>query len=91
MKKEAKRSLLIAVCMLTAFVIWTVSVCFVDVKAIGPQDSIVGFATINGEIHNFFGVHIDLYVITDWLGLVPIAVAFGFAVLGFVQLINTGL
>ena len=29
-----------------------------------------------------------LYVITDWLGLVPICVAFGFAVLGFVQWIK---
>ena len=70
------------------FVLWTVLVCFVDVRAIGPQGSSVGFATLNGYIHDLTGVNMSLYVITDWLGLVPIGVAFGFAVLGLVQWIK---
>ena len=70
------------------FVLWTVLVCFVDVRAIGPQESSVGFATLNGYIHDLTGVNMRLYVITDWLGLVPIGVAFGFAVLGLVQWIK---
>ena len=57
MKKEAKRSLLIALCMLTAFVFWTVAVCFIDVKAIGPNDSNVGFATLNSAVHDITGVN----------------------------------
>jgi undecaprenyl-diphosphatase len=28
----------------------------------------------------------SLYTVTDWLGLVPFAIAFGFAILGFIQL-----
>ena len=74
--------------MFAAFVLWTVLVCFVDVRAIGPQESSVGFATLNGYIHDLTGVNMRLYVITDWLGLVPIGVAFGFAVLGLVQWIK---
>lgn len=34
------------------------------------------------------GVNLLLYTVTDWLGLVPIAVAFGFAVIGLVQWIK---
>ena len=74
--------------MLAAFVLWTVFVRFVDVRAIGPRESSVGFATLNGYVHKLTGVNMYLYVITDWLGLVPIGVAFGFAILGLVQWIK---
>ena len=74
--------------MLAVFVLWTVLIRFVDVEAIGPRQSSVGFATLNGYIHNLTGVIMSLYIITDWLGLVPIGVAFGFAVLGIVQCIK---
>ena len=74
--------------MLAVFVLWTVLIRFVDVEAIGPRQSSVGFATLNGYIHNLTGVNMSLYIITDWLGLVPIGVAFGFAVLGIVQCIK---
>ena len=74
--------------MLAVFVLWTVLICFVDVQAIGPEGSSVGFSTINGFIHELTGVNWFLYTITDWLGLVPIGVAFGFAVLGLVQWIK---
>ena len=74
--------------LLIAFVLWTVLVCFVDVQAIGPEGSSVGFATLNGYVHDLTGVNMSLYAITDWLGLVPIGVAFVFAVLGLVQWIK---
>ena len=48
----------------------------------------VGFAAINGAFHALTGVHWALYTLTDWLGLVPIGIALGFAVLGLVQLIR---
>ena len=71
--------------MLFAFLLWTVAIQFVDVEAIGPQESSVGFATINQFVHNLTGVHMSLYTITDWLGLVPLGFVMGFALLGLIQ------
>ena len=85
MKKENQRNFCIATCMLLAFLLWTVAVQFVDVEAIGPQESSVGFATINQFVHNLTGVHMSLYTITDWLGLVPLGFVMGFALLGLIQ------
>lgn len=70
---------------LGAFALWTVLLCFVDVQAIGPQGTSVGLAGINQFVHRLTGVHFGLYVITDWLGLVPVAVCMGFGVLGLLQ------
>ena len=71
--------------MLATFLLWTAAICFVDVQAIGPQESTVGFAAINGFVHSLTGVHMTLYTITDWLGLVPVGFAVGFALLGLIQ------
>lgn len=83
-----KRTLLVSLGCLSAFVLWTVLIGLVDVQAIGPNGSSVGFATVNGFIHRLTGVHMALYVITDWLGLVPIAFALGFAIFGLAQWIR---
>lgn len=74
--------------LLSIFVIWTVLVLCVDVQTIGPNGSSVGFATLNGFVHKATGTNMTLYNITDWLGLVPIGIALGFAVLGLAQLIK---
>ena len=88
MKKETKKNFGIAAILLGAFVVWTAAVRLVDVQPIGPQGSAVGFATINGWVHSLAGVHMSLYTVTDWLGLVPIGVAMGFALLGLIQWIK---
>ena len=77
-----------ALCLLAAFALWTAAVRTVDVQPIGPQGSAVGFAAVNGWVHEVTGVHMALYTLTDWLGLVPFAVAAGFGVLGLVQWIQ---
>ena len=76
---------MVSICFLTAFTAWTVMLCFVDVRRIGPLGSSVGFAGVNGFVHKLTGVHWGLYHVTDWLGLVPIFVCMGFGVLGLAQ------
>ena len=85
MKNRKHRELCIALCLLAAFVLWTALVRLTDVQVIGPRESAVGFATVNKVFHDLTGVHMSLYIITDWLGLVPIGVAMGFAILGLAQ------
>jgi undecaprenyl-diphosphatase len=87
-KQESKKSFYIAVCMLAVFVLWTAAIQFVDVQAIGPRGSTVGFAAVNGLVHSMTGVHMTLYTITDWMGLIPLGIAMGFACLGLVQWIQ---
>ena len=88
MRSATKKKWYVATACLVAFVLWTVAVKFLDVQSIGPNGSKVGFATINEFLHTNIGVYMPLYVITDWLGLVPVAFMFGFAVLGLIQWIR---
>lgn len=88
MKNTNKISFLLALVFLACFVLWTFLLGHIDVAPIGPCGSEVGFSTINGFIHKTLGVNMKLYTLTDWLGLLPIGVALGFAVLGFVQLLQ---
>ncbi|MBQ7785816.1 MAG: phosphatase PAP2 family protein [Clostridia bacterium] len=87
MKKVEKR-FPIAAGWLTAFVLWTTIVCFVDVRPIGPEGSSVGLAGINQLVHSLTGVHFILYTLTDWLSLIPIGVCLCFGILGLVQWIK---
>jgi len=88
LKPQKRKETYITICVLAAFLLWTAAICFIDVQPIGPQGSAVGLAGINHFVHNMTGVHMSLYVITDWLGLVPFAVAMGFAALGLIQWIK---
>ena len=83
MKKQ--KTLWAAWGLLGAFALWTAVVCLVDVRAIGPNDSAVGLAGMNGFFHRLTGVHMTLYTLTDWLSLVPLGLAAGFALLGLAQ------
>lgn len=88
MKKEKTKNFYFALCMLTAFLLWTIAIRFVDVAAIGPLETTVGFSTINHFVHNLTGTNMVLYTVTDWLGLVPLMFVMGFGLLGLIQWIK---
>ena len=86
MRRSVK--LCISLSAFAAFAVWTVLLLLVDVQAIGPNGSSVGFTALNESFHRLTGVNMTLYTVTDWLGLVPLGIAFGFAILGLVQLVK---
>ncbi len=71
-----------------AFVVWTALIQIVDVQAIGQNGTNVGFASFNSWFHKVTGVHMSIYTITDWLGLIPLFVCMIFGGVGFVQLVK---
>ena len=86
--KKHQKDISLALCLLTAFVVWTLILCCVDVQAIGPLGSKVGLAGMNRWFHQMTGVNFGLYVITDWLSLIPIGICLLFGVLGLRQWIK---
>lgn len=86
--KPNHRNLYLSGLFFLLFLLWTMALKFVDVLPIGPNGSQVGFASLNGFFHGIKGVHMMIYTITDWLGLVPIIFALGFVILGLSQLIK---
>lgn len=88
MKKKNRKGLIVGIGLLVAFVLWTVAVKFIDVQPIGPEGSVVGFATVNRFVHELTGANMSLYNITDWLGLVPLGFVMCFGTLGLIQWIK---
>lgn len=88
MERKTKNQFIFGTLLLALFIVFTISLTFVDMKPIGPQNSYVAYASINQAVHELFGVNMTLYNITDWAGVVAIFVALGFAILGLVQWIK---
>ena len=88
MKEKGKGLLFLGSTLIVAFVIWTLLIQKVDVQPLGANETNIGFATINCWFHKLTGVHMRIYHITDWLGLVPIFICMIFGCVGFVQLIK---
>lgn len=84
--KGARGDLIAGMALLASFALWTALVQIVDVQPVGQNGTDIGFATLNTWFHDLTGVHMALYAITDWLGLVPVVVCLGFGMLGFAQL-----
>ena len=88
MKKNGKRVLFVGSLLIVAFVIWTALIQRVDVQPIGQNGTDVGFASFNSWFHKLTGVHMTIYIITDWLSLIPVFICMIFGGIGFVQLVK---
>lgn len=86
--KNGKRLLIAGMVLLAVFALFTVLIQIVDVQPIGQNGTRTGFAAFNGWFHRLTGVHMEIYTITDWLGLVPLCVCMGFGAVGLIQLIR---
>lgn len=80
--------LVASVCAFMLFSIWTVLVKYVHVAPIGPNGSMVGLSKVNTFFNSVIGVNLIWYYITDWLSILPVVIAFVFAVVGIIQWIK---
>ena len=88
MKENKKRHLFSGIIYIAAFIIWTILILNIDVQPVGQNGTNIGFSTFNHCFHHLTGVHMTIYVITDWLGLVPVFICFLFGGLGLFQWIK---
>ena len=88
MQKKEKRMIGCGGLLILAFLVWTGMVLCVDVQPLGQNGTNIGFATWNLWFHQITGVHLMIYHVTDWLGLVPVAICMMFGGIGLFQLIK---
>ena len=88
MGKNGKDLLCVGCMLIVAFVVWTWLIQIVDVQSVGVKGTNIGFAAFNTWFHELTGVHMTIYVITDWFGLIPIFVCMMFGGIGLVQLVR---
>lgn len=87
MKKEKKNILLSLFLTIISFG-YVYLVKTVDVMAIGPKGSKVGFGTINNFVKETFEYNKTIYKITEVLGLIALLLVAIYALVGFIQLIK---
>ena len=87
--KLEKNSLTKPLCLLLVTVIFSVLTAFVDRAAIGPEDTAVGFASLNGAVANILGYNGVFDKISDLVMVLAFLVVASFAVMGLITLVKT--
>ena len=86
---DSKKGVIRTAVLFAVFILFTVLVCKVDVRAIGPQGSSVGFAGINGLVAKMFPYSGTFYKVSKLLGYLAILVCAFFALLGLMEFFRT--
>ena len=83
-----KRNIFISVFLTILSIGYTYLVKTYDVKSIGPNNSKVGFSTINAKFSNLIGSHMTIYKVTELLGYIAILIVGIYGIIGLYQLIK---
>ena len=79
---------------IATFILFLIAVGYIllvmkyDVQSIGPKNTKVGFAGINGAIHNMLPYNDTWYKITKYLGIVPFLICAFYGLQGIMQIIK---
>ena len=88
LNKSGKLNFIIAMELAILTIIFCAVAMTVDVRPVGPKNSLVGLASLNLAFHNSIGVNMTWYKITQVLGYLACLLVAVMAVIGLIQLIK---
>ena len=83
-----RKNIIISIILTVISIVYTFLVKKIDVKAIGPNNSKVGFAKLNGLFSKLVDSNMTIYKITEILGYIVILIVLVYGVIGLIQLIK---
>lgn len=83
-----KRNLFLSIFFTVISIVYTLIVKNIDVKAIGPNNSSVGLSSLNNWFKNLIGINMDIYKLTEILGLCTFVIVGIYGVTGLIMLIK---
>lgn len=83
-----KKSLITAASLTALTILFTLLVMLVDVKAIGPRDSAVGLAALNGPVHEAVKTNLFWYDVSKVMGMIGMMAGGVIALMGLFQWIK---
>lgn len=83
-----KKNICLSIVLTITSIIYIFLVKNIDVKAIGPKNSSVGFSSINGFFKDLLGSNMTIYKITEVLGIFALLIVGIYGLVGIVQLIK---
>ena len=83
-----KRNIIVSIVLTIVSVVYTLLVKKVDVRAIGPNNSKVGFGALNEWFSKLIGSNMVIYKITEVLGIILLLLVVIYGCIGIGQLIK---
>lgn len=86
--EKSRRNLIGAIICFVLFFLLIILLRTVDVAAVGPEDTSIGFSHLNVAVHEFFGMNPTWYIFTQITGILAIGIFLATAFYGLMQLIR---